>query len=84
MLTVEDNWMILVICGRRCCIVNAAMRHLQLPSGPVGAKQYLVKTPYHDLYTLVESKALVWAFSPGSTLELGLKAFRRCGPKWVL
>jgi hypothetical protein len=33
---------------------------------------------------LVESEALVWAFSPGSTLELGLKAFRRRGSKcWL-
>jgi hypothetical protein len=34
--------------------------------------------------TLVESEALVRAFSPGSTLEPGLKAFRRRGPKCSL
>jgi hypothetical protein len=33
--------------------------------------------------TLVEREVLVRAFSPGSTLELGLKAFHRRGPKWV-
>jgi hypothetical protein len=33
---------------------------------------------------LVESEALVRAFSPDSTLEPGLKAFRRRGPKWLL
>jgi hypothetical protein len=30
---------------------------------------------------LVESEALVRPFSPGSTLEPGLKTFRRRGPK---
>jgi hypothetical protein len=34
--------------------------------------------------SLVESEALVGAFSPGSTLEPGLNAFRRRGPKWLL
>jgi hypothetical protein len=34
--------------------------------------------------TLVESKALVRAFSPSSILEPGRKAFRRRGPKWLL
>jgi hypothetical protein len=34
--------------------------------------------------TLVESEALVRAFSPGSSLESGLKVFRRRGPKWLL
>jgi hypothetical protein len=34
--------------------------------------------------TLVEREALVRAFSPGSTLEPGLKAFHRRDPKWVL
>jgi hypothetical protein len=33
---------------------------------------------------LIESEALVRAFSPGSTLEPGLKAFRRCDLKWLL
>jgi hypothetical protein len=33
---------------------------------------------------LVESDALVQGFSPGSTLEPGLKAFRRRGPKCKL
>jgi hypothetical protein len=28
--------------------------------------------------------AFILAFSPGSTLEPGLKAFRRRGPKWSL
>jgi hypothetical protein len=32
----------------------------------------------------VESETFVRAFSPGSTLEPGLKAFRRRGPKWSL
>jgi hypothetical protein len=36
------------------------------------------------LTSLVESEALVRAFSPSSILEPGLKAFRRRGPKWVL
>jgi hypothetical protein len=31
--------------------------------------------------SLVEKEALVRAFSPGSTLEPGLKAFRRRDPK---
>jgi hypothetical protein len=31
--------------------------------------------------TLVESETLVRAFSPGLTLESGLKAFRRRDPK---
>jgi hypothetical protein len=34
--------------------------------------------------TLVEREAFVRAFSPGSTLESGLKTFRRRGPKWLL
>jgi hypothetical protein len=34
--------------------------------------------------TLVEIEALVQSFSPGSTLEPGLKAFRRRGSKWLL
>jgi hypothetical protein len=34
--------------------------------------------------TLVERETLVRAFSPGSTLEPGLKAFRRRGPKCSL
>jgi hypothetical protein len=34
--------------------------------------------------TLVESEPFVRAFSPGSTLEPGLKAFRRHGPKCSL
>jgi hypothetical protein len=34
--------------------------------------------------SLVESEAFVQAFSPGSTLEPGLKAFRRRGPKCPL
>jgi hypothetical protein len=34
--------------------------------------------------TPVESEAFVRAFSPDSTLELGLKAFRRRGPKCSL
>jgi hypothetical protein len=34
--------------------------------------------------TLVEREALVRSFSPGSTLEPGVKAFRRRGPKWLL
>jgi hypothetical protein len=29
--------------------------------------------------SLVESEAFVWAFSPGSILEPGLKGFHRCG-----
>jgi hypothetical protein len=33
---------------------------------------------------LVEKEALVRAFSPGSTLEPGLKAFRQRGPKCSL
>jgi hypothetical protein len=36
------------------------------------------------LHALVESEALVRAFSPGSTLEPELKAFYRRGPKWLL
>jgi hypothetical protein len=36
------------------------------------------------LHSLVESEALVRAFSPGSTLEPELKAFYRRGPKWLL
>jgi hypothetical protein len=36
------------------------------------------------LPSLVESEALVLAFSPGSTLEPGLKAFRRRGLKCCL
>jgi hypothetical protein len=35
-------------------------------------------------FSLVESEAFVRAFSPGSTLEPGLKAFRRRGPKCPL
>jgi hypothetical protein len=34
-----------------------------------------------DEYSLVEWEALVWAFSPGSTLETGLKGFHRRGLK---
>jgi hypothetical protein len=34
--------------------------------------------------SLVEREALVRAFSPGSTLEPGLKAFRRRGPNCSL
>jgi hypothetical protein len=34
--------------------------------------------------TVVESEAFVQAFSPGSTFELRLKAFRRRGPKCPL
>jgi hypothetical protein len=37
--------------------------------------------PSDDEGTLVESEALVRAFSPGSTLEPGLKAFHRRGLK---
>jgi hypothetical protein len=33
--------------------------------------------------SLVEWEALVRAFSPHSTVEPGLKAFRRRGPKWL-
>jgi hypothetical protein len=32
----------------------------------------------------MEREALVRAFSPGSTLKTGLKAFRRRGPKCLL
>jgi hypothetical protein len=35
-------------------------------------------------HTLVEREAFVQAFSPGSTLEPGLKAFHRRGPKCPL
>jgi hypothetical protein len=35
-------------------------------------------------HALVEREALVRTFSPGSTLEPGLKAFRRRGPKCSL
>jgi hypothetical protein len=47
----------------------------------------LSKTARSDragLRSLVESEPFVWAFSPGSTLEPGLKAFRRRGPKCLL
>jgi hypothetical protein len=33
--------------------------------------------------TLVEREVLLRPFSPGSTLERVLKAFRQRGPKWV-
>jgi hypothetical protein len=36
------------------------------------------------LQSFLESRAFVRAFSPGSTLEPGLKAFRRRGPKCSL
>jgi hypothetical protein len=48
----------------------------------VVTKAQLVNEWALEPYTPVESEALVRAFSPGSTLELGLKAFRRRGPKW--
>jgi hypothetical protein len=38
-----------------------------------------ISQPWYILTTLVESETLVRTFIPGSTLELGLKAFRRRG-----
>jgi hypothetical protein len=40
--------------------------------------------PDEGIRTLVESETFVQAFSPGSTLEPGLKAFRQRGPKCPL
>jgi hypothetical protein len=40
------------------------------------------KQRIYALQTRVESETSEWAFSPGSTMELRLKAFRRRGPKW--
>jgi hypothetical protein len=37
-----------------------------------------------SMVLLVDSEAFVRAFSPGSTLEPGLKVFRRRGPKGSL
>jgi hypothetical protein len=47
-------------------------------------KNYKRFETYIDQSTLVEREAFVLAFSLGSTLEPGLKVFRRRGPKWSL
>jgi hypothetical protein len=39
---------------------------------------------FYKCLTLVESEPFVRAFSPGSTLQLRLKAFSRRGPKCSL
>jgi hypothetical protein len=54
---------------------------------PAPPRSVIFSFPFLPLrlpHPLVEREALVQAFSPGSTLEPGLKVFRRRGPKCSL
>jgi hypothetical protein len=56
--------------------------HLSLCPSDLDSKiQLRVSIVFTRVLALVESEAIIRAFSPGSTLELGLKGFRRRGLK---
>jgi hypothetical protein len=70
-----------IVSYSRICLLTQQLRSLRKRKVAVCEDLRRALNFGQDRIILVESEALVRAFSPDSILEPGLKTFRRLGPK---